>query len=739
MSSEFLLDYLPSFYTTTFLDENGNNLLLPIFDLQKKLYDDCLYQAIQIRQEMSFEKCPFFIHETNITIDTTLENQHTFQGVTGYKVDPEVIWIDTPYYDANMTLPLANVILNYDSYNNVKFVVFESGTVFTNTQRCVFVRNCYKDKKLLNKVYGELLNYNKDILNVNNESYVFTLDLQTITSNYMAYRQQLLALMYGLTMGPTITVMNNALGMFLLYTFSTMDGVVKDITSNVITVESSSDKTLRSYTTNTTDPGLSVGSLVEKYQCLDYPSFYLYDMYSQPARFTQALLANAPYNILTKLFYLDLSANEKWAYLNWDNPNIFWDNSNLGWDMGNNINCPLPNGSETSYLQPYTGNLITQFVNGSDNWWDNRYTDINNSIQPVYEMFRNVAILEYDGIRNNIDDIKYLINRIKPTYTKIVYINYGTPTTYGGIDFPQDTTVKLLVNMNLGDIVNENLVYYNDKYINAIWQTDYLNTTPVKVGDYTSMLGAGESAKFIGVSTTHLYLVGNGNSASFLSLELGGDITAWNGFNELSYTVKNLVVLNNNNIYLIEAGASTTTLHHYNHTLPDMINDNNIILTGTYRNAKKDYKDGNILSVLTEHTDGQYEVNIFQGGGLLHNIVIPHHSPYDNYMNDFYLPVDLSFTQFNFPMDAVNPVHDVLYILCKDSTSSYFFFRTIDLMLKTESIDPEIILNGNIQIDTHHSGYQHIFNYATRGPYFTDLGITNFNGVGGEGGEGGEV
>ena len=90
MSSEFLLDYIPSFFTRHFQNENGDNLLLPLIDQYVNLYGDATYQAIQLRQMMSFEKCPFLIHETNITIDTRISNQYTdANGRIGYKINPE--------------------------------------------------------------------------------------------------------------------------------------------------------------------------------------------------------------------------------------------------------------------------------------------------------------------------------------------------------------------------------------------------------------------------------------------------------------------------------------------------------------------------------------------------------------------------------------------------------------------------------------------------------------------------
>ncbi len=429
MSSEFLLDYLPSFYTKDFQDANGGSLLLPIFDLYKTLYDDCLYRTIQIRQEMSFGKCPFYIHETHITIDTTIGNKYTAGGHTGYKVDPEIVWIDTPYLDANMTIPLGAVNVYYDSHNNIKFVVFQSTTNFANTQTCVFVRSCYKDKKLLSKVYGQLLDYHEDVLNVNNHNQVFQLDFVAITTRYAQYRQRLLALMYGRTMGPTIKVMNNAIAMFLLYTFSTVDGTVRGLSSTSITIESSTDQKLYAYTVTSPAPGLAIGSMVSKYDCLENVNFLLYDMFSNPARFTQTLLSYEPEMNLLELLKIDLTKDEKYAYLNYDS-SINWDNNSLGWDMGSG---PAPAYSGGTAYSPASVSPVTRFVGGSTPWLDDRFNNIGQSIPaPVYEMFRNVMILEFTN--HFVNDISYIFNKIKPTYIKLL------STTSGHVVFENRTS-----------------------------------------------------------------------------------------------------------------------------------------------------------------------------------------------------------------------------------------------------------------------------------------------------------
>jgi len=653
-----MYDYLPSFYKNQFKDANGNSLLEPLMNTWEMLYGDAVYQAMQIRQLVNFEKCPLLIHETNITIDVTVANRYS----NGYKIDSEIVWLDSIYLDAAFTSEVQIATVHYDSATQIKYVIFQ-GSFQEYMQDCVFVKACYKDKHILNRVYGSLLSYDVDILYDSVDGFSFgniiEISIDAYLISYNRYRTRLLALMYGLVMGPTAKVIDIAIEMWLGSVFSTVDGTIRSLTSNSTILELDSDHSLLTITVPTTiNAALQIGDKVSKYQILETPKHLMYDIYSNPARFTQMILASPDSTAaggLISLLYIDTANREEYAYLKFDS-GLDWDNPNLFWDMGNNSLMP-PTDPGNIIDIPTDSNLITNFTG----WTDLRFND-----QKIYEMFRNVSVIELSDTFT-YTDIKYLVERLKPTYVKIFqYVSHGvTPP-------PVDLPVNLLANMTQGDVVDKDHVYFVEKYTNKIYKTDYLNTTPVEVGDYSG-LGI---AKAISVSLTKIYILTTNNHL-LSKLISGGTWTDINVNDESGNSYDNVIALNDDHVYItrpnsIEAWTTGTPI---------------TIATATmWKMVKKDF-DGNTLLAL-DSTGFDYIITVIQQGVVKYTQHISLYPPRDGHHTR---PYDLSFTQFTFP----DGIHNVVYIY-QLSTGVYAFLRAVDMTAATEDVNYDIILNGNM-------------------------------------------
>jgi len=679
MSIDFMYDYLPSFYKKQFKDANGNSLLEPLMNVWEMLYGDAVYQAMQIRQLVNFEKCPLLIHETNITIDVTLANKYR----NGYKIDSEIVWLDSIYLDAAFTSAIQVATVYYDSATETKYVIFQDA--FQGfMQDCVFVKACYKDKQILNRVYGELLSYSVDILSDSVNGFVYNELIEVSLTDYLVsynkYRTKLLALMYGLVMGPTTKVIDTAIEMWLGSVFSTVDGTIRDLETTSITIELDSDHSLLTIQTSTVNSTFNIGDHISKYQILEMPKHLMYDIYSNPARFTQRLLAspdgtstNAAGGLIS-LLYIDTPNKEAYAYLKFDS-GLDWDNPNLFWDMGNNSLIPVIAPGNIISL-PEDGSLVTNFTG---------WTDLRFNNQKIYEMFRNVSVIELVNTFTYAD-IQYLVERLKPTYVKIFqYIAHGvTPP-------PVELPMNLLSNMTQGDIVDKNNVYFIDKYLNKVYKTDYLNTTPIEVGDYTG-LGI---VKSIAVSLTKIYILTVDDH--LLSKPIGsGTWTNINVNDESGNAYYNVIALNDDRIYITRPNAVEDWTSGVAIT---------VITATSWKMIKKDF-NGNTLLAL-DNTYSDYIITVIQNGIVKYSQHIPTYAPSDSYNTS---PYDLSFTQFTFP----DGLHDVVYIYQMNTSGSRAFLRVVDLTDATENVNTSIILNANMPF-TPASRDKSILVYATRG------------------------
>lgn len=400
--SNFIFDFLPSFYRDFMKDENGDNILLPLFNQYANTMGDAVSQAQQIANVLYLEKCPLFIKEYFKTVDIRSSNKYADNC---YFIDSNIISFDGLFYDSAFTIPVTNFAVKHDISNNIRYIEFSSAlNIIANT---LYSPSCTKDKNILQDIFGNLLDY-KPLIPSNYHTttvYNYTTNYNLLVSELEIYRNQLIALMQGLVHGPTYQNMQNSLAIFIGLKYCPFDGIVKSNDGSSIILEDILTEKLITLTGNI-DTSLTVGTLVAKYTIVENLNFKLYDIYSDPARFTQYILYNKSENLLD-LLNIDTANNEAYAYLNYDSI-ITFDGDNIYWDMGNNtgVSHTAP-GNASNYSHPGISTL-----NRFDDYTDSRF---NN--QKIYEMFRNLFIIELPN-SNNINNITYFLNRIKSKFTK---------------------------------------------------------------------------------------------------------------------------------------------------------------------------------------------------------------------------------------------------------------------------------------------------------------------------------
>jgi hypothetical protein len=362
-----------------------------------------IYETQQLSQAPYLETCPLFIKEYYKTVDVSVGNNI---GGNNYAIESSIIGFSDLYYDGNLTslaCSASNFTINNNSVTGVRYITFPAA--FDPRVITLFTKTCYHQKNLLYNIFGKLLNYQP----------VFSF-LQYGTeflTQQQNYKNQLLGLLYTSVKGQTLESINIGLSIFLNLQYSTINGTVRNLTTTSITLESSSDGTLTTITGNI-DSTLTVGTIIPKYTILETKNFNLYDQFADPARFTQFILANGSQYLLS-LLNIDVTDQEKYAHLDFDS-NLYYDDANLYWDMGDNtgVSHTLP-GDATIYSLPSAG-LITNFSS---------YDDSRFQSNKIYEMFRNLFILEFTTNQSTqtITNVANFLNRFKPLTSKYIIYN----------------------------------------------------------------------------------------------------------------------------------------------------------------------------------------------------------------------------------------------------------------------------------------------------------------------------
>jgi len=427
MSNNIIYNYLPSFYKDFLVDNSGSPILDPLFDNYSNCMGDLYYQALQISKVPYLETAPSYFKETYKTIDTSYSNRYK----TGYKIDNSIIYFDTIYLDGLFTIAYSGTYeIYHDINNNIRYIVFLNGSPIWMDQNCVFTQYCYNDLKTLQNTYGFLLQYSKNIPDYNLSSGDLLINFTAIDTTYTQYKNELLGILYGQMHGPTAESLNRMMGIYCGLPYSKVNGIVRSITANTsISVQDNSTGKLNIYTLSDTST-YSIGQIISKYQILQMVNvpYRIFDMFSNPARFTQILIQNNSLNVLN-LLTLNHGDNEKDASLNYDSV-IKWDDSTLYWDMGNNTGASyVTPGDIVAPYGMYSINNVndTQF----NTWYDSRF-NTGNPTPVLYEMFKNLIIMEVNmdgdkiyGTNAYLNDLKLILNKLIPSYTKILYILYS--------------------------------------------------------------------------------------------------------------------------------------------------------------------------------------------------------------------------------------------------------------------------------------------------------------------------
>lgn len=429
IDSSFIFNYLPSFYSKILVNDSGIPLFKPLFDIYATAAADAYYQAQQISTVPYLEKAPFFIKETYTTIDTLYSNSLG----SGYKIDNSIVYLEGIYLDGEFTTLLPYTAKIYhNNFTNTRYILFYQDDTLVDlpiAQKCLFIKSCYKDLKTLQNTFGYLLNYNKHIPDLTNTDDDIEINYTNILADYKIYKNKLLAILYGRMNGPTMSALNIMIGMFLQLPYSTVDGIIRRITENIsIGIEDSVTKKIIDHPVSITG-GFNIGDEILKYELLQKnTNFLLYDQFSNPARFTQALVGNNSHRLI-ELLTLNYNDNEQDASLFFDS-GLYWDAPGLYWDMGNHSGL---------YYYYAPGDIIApnELTGGGTNisrfdtqWYDSRFNGSLNDLPytpQIYEMLRNVSILEINSSVYSPTDIAEIVDILKkiiPKYCKLLVYSY---------------------------------------------------------------------------------------------------------------------------------------------------------------------------------------------------------------------------------------------------------------------------------------------------------------------------
>lgn len=398
----FMFDYLPSFYRNFMVNDNGQNILLPLFEQYANAIGDALYQSQQLSSALYLNTCPIVTKEYFKIINIKESNK---VGINSYKIESDIIGFSQIYYDVNFNIEIeASFNIYNNSSDNSKYITFNSN--LDSRTNILYAKYCYKDKQLLKNIFGKLLNYqpNFDFMEYG-ENFINTQE---------NYRNQLLAILYNSIKGQSIDVIAKSLSIFLGLKYAPFNAIVRDNSGTSITLENIKTGNLQTINGNIKS-NLIIGTVLNKYDILENDIFKIYDIYSDPARFTQYIIGNKS-AILLNLLNIDIANQEQYAFLTYDSM-VSFDNSNIYWDMGNNtgVSHTVPVGA-TNYPLPTFSSVLNNFSNYNDSRFDS---------QKIYEMFRNIFIIQMvnNTSSETLTEITTFLNRFKPIYTNFLLFN----------------------------------------------------------------------------------------------------------------------------------------------------------------------------------------------------------------------------------------------------------------------------------------------------------------------------
>ena len=424
-STDFIFEYIPSFYRDMLKDNEGENLYSPIFTCMGNLYGDLYFQAKQISKTTVLETCPHFLTECFSSIDTSISNKYYFSeniiysGATlnfGYLIDSEIVSINNIFKDSKLSLLLSNNNINFtiihNTSTNEKIICFIKNIngIPTNIeidQNTLFVDYIIKDKHILQNRWGLLLDYIPSHVLDYNQSFATKYVSGEIFYNYLkniydVYHKQLSAILI-LANFPTIEGIKKFTAIWNNVQYVLKDGIVLD--PHTI---SNTDGTITTYTKLIKDSLITKN--VKKYDILSDMNYIITDMYAHPDYFISILSTKIGDN--QSVYDSILLSNESHDDLHYDSVIKF--DSNFEFDMGQKRNdrgsfTGISNGSYPDYrFNNFSSNAIITYAD-----------------QPSlkYEMFRNLIVFLYTiNTINYLNDFKNIIRKYIPSYMKVAFI-----------------------------------------------------------------------------------------------------------------------------------------------------------------------------------------------------------------------------------------------------------------------------------------------------------------------------
>ena len=398
-----VFNFIPAFYKNQIVNENGYSLLEPLFNEYSKYLGDCYYRLQQCSLIRSIDLCPSVVEEIYKVIDLSEDNRDKNSRGQRFFIDPSIVAFDALYYDAGLSVKCnATYSIQINELDGFTCICFDP-PIDAKEIRKLYAYRAYHNYNLLRDIWGKILNHAYP-------QYSYS-SLDAFISSCELYRSKLIGLLFGLMNASSLANIKKSVSLFTGLTHAPMNGLIKSIDGNVISIQDfDSEVTVTCKEFNSSK--FHVGSEVGKYDILDIERFMVYDIFSDPARFTQYILSNNGEVLYNQILNIDINNNEKYAALLFDD-NLSFDGDGLFFDMGNNtgISHDVAPGT-TNYDKPWVA-LVDNFKN---------YTDSRIDNFRLYEMLRNIFIVEFETKPQDdvLQEIGQLIHRIKPSRCKCI-------------------------------------------------------------------------------------------------------------------------------------------------------------------------------------------------------------------------------------------------------------------------------------------------------------------------------
>jgi len=398
-----MLRLLPSFFANHFADDKGRRFADPFIELQTMAVEDTLQRATDIMKIMNIDECP-----------NVLKEMYKAFEINGVRVpiDKSIIHIGELYVDPKFqALYNKPFRLKHDVFNETRFIEFDEKPPYT-----LYAKEVVIDTYPVIEFYGKLLGYTPAIKQYSNiiQNGIYPLDYEYIDVQLKAARREIFALLYIRMKGATQDNLTNFISAVLGYPTAPMDGVITELTQNSITIDTNGVVNTF-YVSGPTNSKFHLGYNLKKFEGLCDPPVYVYDFYSDPARFIQTLLANKS-EALVGLLNIDREKLEDYAALFWDSELSFDQTPEIYYEMGDHRlleNLPNVPPSPAYKLPVNTNQVASDFTD----FKDNRFTSV-----PTYsitEMFSGVTIIESHDKKHN-DKLNAFLPMVKQTFTKFL-------------------------------------------------------------------------------------------------------------------------------------------------------------------------------------------------------------------------------------------------------------------------------------------------------------------------------